>query len=59
MVERTLAWLNRCRRLAKAGSTLNLSVRCAFLLLALNQDSWSEGFAGSRNVSGQTLSSFV
>ena len=36
MVERTLAWLNRCRRLAKDWENLNLKAR-AFLLLALNQ----------------------
>jgi transposase len=33
VVERTLAWLNRCRRLAKDWENLNLKAR-AFLLLA-------------------------
>jgi transposase len=33
VVERTLAWLNRCRRLSKDWDTLNLKAR-AFLLLA-------------------------
>jgi transposase len=33
MVERTLAWLNRCRRLAKDWENLNHKAR-AFLLLA-------------------------
>ena len=33
VVERTLAWLNRCRRLAKDWESLNLKAR-AFLLLA-------------------------
>jgi transposase len=33
VVERTLAWLNRCRRLAKDGENLNRKAR-AFLLLA-------------------------
>jgi transposase len=33
VVERTLAWLNRCRRLAKDWESLNVKAR-AFLLLA-------------------------
>jgi transposase len=33
VVERTLAWLNRCRRLAKDWENLNIKAR-AFLLLA-------------------------
>ena len=33
IVERTIAWLNRCRRLAKDWENLNLKAR-AFLLLA-------------------------
>ena len=33
IVERTFAWLNRCRRLAKDWESLNLKAR-AFLLLA-------------------------
>jgi transposase len=33
VVERTLAWLNRCRRLAKDWENLNRKAR-AFLLLA-------------------------
>ena len=52
VVERTLAWLNRCRRLAKDWENLNLKARAFLLLASIN--SWSEGFAGSRNVSGQT-----
>jgi transposase len=33
MVERTLAWLNRCRRLSKSWKNLNHKTR-AFLLMA-------------------------
>jgi transposase len=58
VVERTLAWLNRCRRLAKdcgGASTRRREPSCS----SPQSDSWSEGFAGWRNVSGQTLSRFL
>ena len=53
VVERTLAWLNRCRRLSKdwVTSTARRRRSCSWLPFA----SWSEGYAGPSNVSGQTL----
>ena len=53
VVERTLAWLNRCRRLAKDWENLNLKAR-AFLLLASIR-LMVRRICRARNVSGQTL----
>jgi transposase len=56
IVGRTIAWLNRCRRLAKDWENLN---RYAPLSCASPQSaSCSENFAIPRDVSGQTLSPF-
>ena len=55
VVERTLAWLNRCRRLAKDWESLNHKAR-AFLLLASIR-LMVRRLCKSREVSGQTLRS--
>jgi hypothetical protein len=53
IVERTIAWLNRCRRLAKIGKT---SIATHWLSCVSPQSaSCSENFAIAPNVSGQTL----
>ena len=54
IVERTFAWLNRCRRLAKDWENLNRKA-LAFLRLAQSA-SCSENFVIPPDVSGQTLS---
>ena len=53
IVERTIAWLNRCRRLAKDWENLNRKA-LAFLRLA-SSASWSENSAIRPEVSGRTL----
>jgi transposase len=56
IVERTIAWLNRCRRLAKDWENLNRKA-LAFLYYASPQfASCSENSAIRPEVSGQTLS---
>ena len=53
--ERTLAWLNSCRRLAKDWGEHQPEGPCLPAPRLSNRTSWSEGFyPGSRNVSGQT-----
>ena len=55
IVERTIAWLNRCRRLAKDWENLNRSA-VAFLKL-LPSASCCESYAILDEVPGRTLSS--
>jgi transposase len=57
IVERTIAWLNRCRRLAKDWENLNRKA-LAFLRLASIR-LMPENFATQPDVSGQTLSAQV
>jgi transposase len=54
IIERTLGWLNRCRRLAKdwETSTAKRSLSCA----SLPSDSCSENFVILHELYGQTLS---
>ena len=53
VIERTIAWLNRCRRLAKIGRT---SIERRWLSCASPQSaSCSENFVIPLNVPGQTL----
>jgi transposase len=58
IVERTLAWLGRCRRLAKDWECLNRRA-LAFLRLASIRPSCCENYAIPRNVFGQTLRAIV
>jgi transposase len=55
IVERTFAWLNRCRRLAKDWENLNRKA-LAFLRIASIR-LMSEGYARQNELSGQTLTS--